>query len=311
MKRNACYVIMGVFILAILCFSGCGGGGETSNNTKGTTANILKGVGWGYYNSAIDYMNNGATCLLAAKLYYAESIATSDIDSFSVTAPNGWHWTVTSPNISFNTTGSGKPYIGACMSYGDNPQAFPLAGLWTFEIKQKTGETSLLQESFHEPGSAVDATHFFLYTKEDWTPSTDPAQYVAALSRFPSQGYTVQYSTAGVGSITTTGLSGVNATFLGYEPNAYNFNCWLYDDSKGYLGYTISEYSSLDHSRTNLITANGELSIEPVSVYFSNGPTDLSKVKYIRFVYYDGLQFVPGSYSNWDQSSISSLIPVN
>jgi hypothetical protein len=146
---------------------------------------------------------------------------------------------------------------------------------------------------------------------EDWAPLTNASQYIAALSRFPPQGYTVQYSSANGGSITTVGLSATRTSFLAAEPNAYNLICWLYDANKGYLGRTNPEYSTLDHSGTNLITANGELSIIPASTTSSAGNVDLSKVKYIRFVCFDGAQYAPSSYSTMDYRSISSLVVVN
>jgi hypothetical protein len=268
-------------------------------------------MGWYFDNAALDYYNNGSTCSLRIALYYSESIARDDIDSFSVTAPIGCQWTVVSSSSQLGTSSTGKPYIAKTLTYSMNPQAFPLAGIWTAEIKLKDGKTSSFQRTLHEPGSTDDATHTYLYTKEDWTPSTVPSQYIAALGRFPSQGYTIQYSADYGGSITTTGFSAVRANFLAAEPRAYNMYCWLYDVNKTYLGYTNPEYSMIDHSSTNLITADGEISIVSVATTSSTGNVDLSKVKYIRFVITDGAQYVPSSYSGMDYQSISSLVVVN
>jgi hypothetical protein len=244
-------------------------------------------------------------------LYYSESITSDEIDSFSVTAPTGSKWTLASSNSQFGTSSTGKPYIGKTLLYSDNPQAFPLAGIWTAEIKLKDGKTLSFQKTLHEPGSTDDATHQYLYTKEDWAPSTNPSQYIAALNRFPSQGYTVQYSADDGGRITTTGFSAVRSSFLAAEPRAYNMYCWLYDADNTYLGVTNPEYSFFDHSGSNLISADGELSIVPASTTSSTGNVDLSKVKYIRFLYTDGAQYAPSSYSNGDYRSISSLVTVN
>ncbi|MBI5141023.1 MAG: hypothetical protein HZA20_02370 [Nitrospirae bacterium] len=308
MRGNVIRLLVGACIVAMLCLTGCGGGGGSSS----TSANgLITGVGWLFENVAPDYYNDGSTCSMTVYVYYNESIAVDDIDSFSMTAPNGVRWTSTSLKSSFGTGSAGKPYIANIFVYSVNPNAFPLAGVWTSEIKLKNGDNSSLQGTLHEPGSSADATHRYLYTKEDWSPSTDSSQYRAALSRFPAQGYSIGYSGTDGGKITSTGLSAVRTSFLAAEPNAYNMYCWMYDADKAYLGCTNHEYSTLDHSSTNLITASGELSIVSASTSSSSGRVDLSKVKYIRFVYTDGAQFAPSSYSSINHRSVSSLIAVN
>jgi len=109
MKWNVIKAAMGLVMVSLFVFAGCGGGSSDSN----TTANgLIKSVGWLYENFAPDYFNSGATCHLSIKLYYSDSITAADIDSFGVTAPNGWQWTIPSPNSQFGTSSSGKPYIG-------------------------------------------------------------------------------------------------------------------------------------------------------------------------------------------------------
>jgi hypothetical protein len=306
MKCNVINVVVGLFLSLCLFITGCGGG-----SSSGTLNTFITKVGWLYENAAPDYFNNGPTCFLSVKVYYSESIAAADIDSLGVTAPNGWQWSIQSTNSQLGVTSSGTPYIGGDIAYGANPYTMPLAGTWVFQLKLKNGQISTVQKTLHEPGSTVDATHQYVYTAEDLTPSSDTSQYIAALGRFPAQGYTPVYSAANGGSIVTTGLSAVRTSFLASEPHAYNMACWLYDANKAYLGYTITEFSQLDHSRTNLITATGELSIVSTSTVSSTGQVDLTAVKYLRFVYLDGAQYEPTSYSNADYRSISSLIAVN
>ena len=304
MKCNAANVVMGIFIVTLLVLAGCGGSGSaTSSNNS-----FITSVGWVYEDAAPDYTNNGPTCFLSIKVYYNESIAAADIDSFGVTAPNGWQWTIPASNSQLGTSNSGKPYIGSSIYYGTNTHMMPLAGTWVFQLKLKNGQISSVQKSFREPGSTADATHQFVYAAEDWTPSLDTSQYIVALGRFPEQGYTLQYSSANGGLITTTGLDAVRTRFLAAQPHAYNMVCWLYDVNKAYLGYTITEFSPQDHSRTNLIDTNGELSIVSASTASPSGQVDLSAVKYLRFVYVDGAQFEPSSYSNMDYRSISPLV---
>lgn len=309
MKYNVTNMMVGLFMLVL---TGCGGDGSAIiSATNGTVNSTITSIGWLYENAAQDYYNNGQTCFLSVKVYYNESIAETDIDSFGVTAPNGWQWTITLPKSQLGTSSSGKPYIGGSIYYGANPYTMPLAGTWVFQLKLKNGQVSSMQKTLHEPGSSADAAHQYVYTKEDGSPATSVSQYVAALGRFPAQGYTLQYSAANGGTITTTGLSSVRASYLDAEPHAYNMMCWLYDYKKNYIGYTIAEFSALDHSKTDLITANGELSIVPASTVSSNGQINLSAVKYMRLVYFDGAQFEPSSYSNADYRSISSLIAVS
>jgi len=306
MKCNVINVVIGIFMLVL---TGCGGGGSAASSVSSETANsLITSVDWLYDNVAPDYSNDGTTCFLNVKIYYSESIAAADIDSFGVTAPNGWQWTIPASNSLLGGSSSGKPYIGSIIYYGANPHTMPLAGTWVLQLKLKNGQSSTVQKSFHEPGSAVDAIRQYVYAAEEWTPSSDTSQYIAALGRFPEQGYTLQYSAANGGLITTTGLATVRTRFLAAQPHAYNMVCWLYNFNKAYLGYTITEYSPQDHSRTNLIDTNGELSIVPASTASPSGQVDLSAVKYLRFVYFDGAQFEPSSYSNMDYRSISPLV---
>jgi hypothetical protein len=312
MKCNVIDVSMGLFLSLCLLLTGCGGGGPAASSAPNGTANtLITSVGWIYENAAPDYSNNGPTSFLSVKVYYSESIASADIDSFAVAAPNGWQWTIMASNSQLGTSSSGKPYIGGNIYYGANPHMMPLAGTWVFQLKLKNGQISSVQKTFHEPGSAADATHQYLYSAEDWTPPTDSSQYITALRRLPSLDYTIQYDSANGGMITSAGLSAVRDSYLIAESHAYNMLCWLYDANKQYLGYTITEYSTVDHSLNNLIKDNGELFIMPASTVSSNGQVDLSAVKYLRFVYYDGSQYQPSSYSNADYRSISSLISVN
>lgn len=307
--KNVLKVLMGLLFLAVLALSGCGGSGTTTSAAPPADS-LITMVGWYFDNLAPDYTNNAETCVLNVIVYYSNSVAVGDIESFSMTSPTGWVWTVPAQNFQTGTS-SGRTYVRAGIYYGANPNAFPLAGVWTAKITLKNGQTSSKQLTLHEPGSTVDATHQYLYTKEDWAPSTNQSQYVAALARFPSQGYSVQYSAANGGSLRTTGLAAVRTNFLSTEPRAYNMFCWLYDANKSYLGYTTRAYSTLDHSSTNLITSDGELSITPAATISSTGTVDLSLVKYIRIVYVDGAQYVPSSYSNQDSRSVSPLVAVD
>lgn len=315
MKCNAVKVLLGIFIVTLIVIAGCGGGGGGggSATNSGTTNSLITSVGWIYEDAAPDYTNNGPTCFLSVKVFYDESIATDDIDSFGVTAPNGWQWTIPASNSLLGTSSNGKHYIGSSIYYGDNPHMMPLAGTWVFQLKMKNGQISSVQKSFHEPGSAADATHQYVYAAEDWTPWSDTSQYIAALGRFPAQGYKLEYSPANGGSIVSTGLLATRTSFLTAEPNAYNMVCWLYDANKTYLGYTVSEFSPQNHTRSSLITINGEILIVPASTTSSTGTgqVDLSAVKYLRFVFLDGAQYEPTSYSNADYRSISSLVAVN
>lgn len=312
MKRNAINALTGLFIFVSLGLTGCGGGGGGGTATPSTQGvNLLTSMGWFFDNTAPDFLNNGVTCSLNVDLIYNESIAVDKIESFTVTAPNGWYWTLPPSSGQFGTRSDGKPYFIVRLSDSGNPNTFPLAGNWTAEIKLKNGWTSSVNRAFHEPGSSADATHQFLYTAEDFTPSTNPSQYIASLGRFPSQGFTVQYSEDGGGEITTTGFSAIRSHFLAVELSAYNMWCWLYDANNQYLGVTVTEYSHTDHSDTGLIDAAGELLIKSSSTTSATGSVDLSTVKYIRIVYVDGAQFAPSSYSNMDYRSVSALVTVN
>jgi hypothetical protein len=300
-----------LFILHLLV--GCGGGGGSSSTTaQDESANLITGFGWYFENSAPDFYNNGSTCNLGVLVYYGDSITKDDIDSLTVTAPNGVKWLIQSSNINFATTNTGKQYASRKLRYTINPSSFPLAGNWVAEITLKDGKTSSFNQTFHEPGSRDAATHQYLYTKEDWEPSTNTAEYVTALYRFPSQGFAVQYSPDDGGKITTTGFSVVMSSYLASESREFNMYIWLYDSSNTYLGVTTPEYSFIDHSSTSLIN-EGEISITPASTTSSSntGNVDLSKVKYIRIVNTDGEQYVPSKYSGFDYRSITSLITVN
>ena len=302
MRKSVLNALLLVVVVALVGLAGCGGGDAPAAPNAS-----LKSVSWYYENSAPDNSNNGATCFLTPSLYYSDTLATTDIDSFTVTSQSGWRWNVTTPNFG---TYNGKPYLGGRLYYGANPQTMPLAGTWTVELKLKNGATSSAQLTLHEPGSSLAATHPYIYSKEDVTP-IDMSQYVAALARFPSGGYTVHYSPANGGSITTSGLAAVRASYLAGEPNAYNLTCWLYDANNIYLGRSSTAYSTVDHSNTNLITAEGELSIVPALTASTTGIIPLENVKYLRFVYSDGAQFVPSTYGSFDNRSISALVAVN
>jgi hypothetical protein len=303
MKRNLINAVIALCLFTASVFAACGSGVNGADN-------LITDVGWYFENTAPDYSNNNSTCSLIVFVHYRESIAANQIESFSITAPTGWRWTVGASDSEFGGGGSGKPYVAGRLLYGENPKAFPLGGVWTAEIRLRNGMTSSFQLTFHEPGSSSDAIRKYLYTKEDWTPAANQSDYIAALGRFPSEGYTVQYSSLEGGKITTTGLSAVRAVFLEAEPTAYNMFCWLFDVDRNYLGYTSAEYSTVDHSPTNLITADGELLISPSTTTAQTGQVDLSRVKYIRFVYNDGAQFAPQWHWAFDYRSISSLVPV-
>jgi hypothetical protein len=309
MKCNVINVVMGFFMVTLLVLTGCGSGGSATN---GTANSLITGVGLVYINAAPDFTNYVSTCFLKVEVYYSESIVAADIDSFGVTAPDGSQWIIPSADSDLGTNGRGQPYIGSTIYDGGYPNSMPLAGTWVFQLKLKNGQISSVHKTLHEPGSSADATHQYLYAEEDWTPpSTYVSQYIPAMARFPAQGYTLQYSAANGGIITTKGLYAVRKNFLAAEPHAYNMQCLLYDVNKAYLGQTITEYSLQDHSRTNLINFNGELLIVPASTVSSTGQVDLSAVKYLRFVYFDGAQYEPSLYSEVDYISISSLIEVN
>ncbi|QWV95287.1 hypothetical protein KP004_08980 [Geomonas oryzisoli] len=280
---------------------GCGGGGGDEESIDG----LLRGVGWLYDNAPADLSSHDIG--LGVWLYYDQTLATSDIQGFTVTAPDGGHWTVTATSNLFGTTRNG-PYVTGRLVNSNTPSRLPLAGTWTFTLRLKNGTISSIQKKFHEPGSSADATHPYVYVKEDWTPNSNTSQYVAALGRFSAYNYALQYS-AGVGSITSTGLANIRSMYFNAEPTAYNMYCWLYDANRVYLGYTITEYSASDHSSTGLVTPGGELAISAAATTGASGPVDLSLVKYIRFVYVDGAQFSPGY--GYDYRSVSYLVPVN
>jgi hypothetical protein len=299
-----------LFILCLLV--GCGGSGGSKRIPDTTESNSsITSMEWYFTNFAPDFLENGITCTLTVALYYDESIAKDDIKSIGLTAPDKTYWSFTLSDRKFFTSSTGEPYFMTGLS-SNNPHSLPLAGIWTAEIKLKNGNTSSLQKILFEPGSLEAPTHDYIYTQEDWTFSTNPSQYVASLYRFPSQGYTMQYSVDNGGRISTTGFSTVRSSYLADEPRTFNMYCWLYDENNIYLGYSDMEYSLYDHSSTDLITEDGELLITPASTESStNDKVDLSKVKYIRIVNWDGAQFAPVSYSRIGYESVSSLIPVN
>jgi hypothetical protein len=238
-------------------------------------------------NKPTDYSSSGATCDLRPFVYYSTTLTTDDIDTFTLTAANGQHWTATTSK-QFGTGTNNSQYISGDFYIGSNPATFPLAGTWTVQLKLKNGHTSTFQKTFHEPGSSAEATHTYVYSPEDYTP-TDSTLFVPALRRFPSGGYTISYSSAD-NTILSTGLAAVR--------------------SGTYLGHTNREYTTVDHTSSGLI-ANGELSIIPAETNASTGYVDLSRVKYIRFVYVDGAQYAPTSYASYDYLAISPFIPVN
>jgi hypothetical protein len=298
-----------LFILCLLV--GCGGGGSKRIPDTTEPESLISSMGGYFENIAPDYYEDGTTCVLTVILYYDKSIAKDEIESISLTAPNETLWSFTLLDSRFFTSSTGEPYFISTLGDSNNPHSLPLAGIWIAEIKLKNGKTSSFQQILLEPGS-LDATHLYLYTQEDFTPSKNPSQYVAALYRFPSQGYTVQYSADNGGRITTTGFYAVRSTYLADESRAYNMFCKLYDESLAYLGASDMEYTLYDHSSTDLITEDGELLITPASTESSTkGSIDLSKVKYIRIVNVDGAQFAPRSYMSMSHDSVSSLIPVN
>lgn len=301
--------VMMVWVAALLfALPGCGGGdaATTTPAATDTVDGLVTGMGWIYENVPSDLSTHPLG--LRVFLYYSETVHVSDIDSFTVTAPTGETWTLPAATGRFETTSTGKGYMTGRLIFDGN--SFPLAGTWTAQVRLKDGSRSSYLQTLHEPGSATAASHQFVYARDDLSPDLDASQYVAALSRFPSQGYTVRYSATDGGSITTAGLAPVTARFLASEPAAYNMFCWLYDGNQSYLGYTIRQYAVPERSSTGLVTAVGELSITPASTTGASGPVDLSQVKYLRFVYQDGGQFAP-NFDSFDYRSVSALVPVN
>lgn len=296
-----------LLFLASVGLYGCGGSGGYGAFAD---ANALKSVGWYYENIAPDFFNNGSTCYLTLNLYLTDSVSAADIDSFIIREPNGGEWNIPASGRQA-VSSSGTTYFPLRLKFEPSP-AFPLAGVWTMTAKLKDGRASSIEKTLHDPGNSAEAIYRYLYSSEDWAPSTNQSQYVPALKRFPAVGYLLQYSSADGGKITTTGFSTVRAAYLVAEPKAYNMYCWLYDENKSYLGYTISAYSGTDHSGSSLIAHDGELTIDPAATTAasSGGSIDLSRVKYVRVVEVDGAQFAPQSYSYFDNLSVSSLISV-
>lgn len=305
-KNNILKLLASSAAILILGLSGCGGGGG-SDVAPAEIPGLVTAVGWYYVNKPPDYSSSGATCDLRPFVYYSTTLTTDDIDTFTLIAANGQHWTATTSK-QFGTGSNNSQYISGEFHYGSSPATFPLAGTWTVQLKLKDGHTSTFQKTFHEPGSSAESTHSYVYSPEDYTP-TDSSLFVPALRRFPSGGYSISYSSAD-NKILSTGLAAVRSGYLAAEPRAFNMSCWLYDTDKTYLGYTNYEYTTVDHSSSGLI-ANGELSIVPAETFASTGNVDLLRVKYIRFVYADGAQYAPTSYASYDYRAISPLIPVN
>ncbi len=305
--RSKWFVVYVLLLFAIVGMNGCGGGGGASS----VDPKALKSVGWYYDNMPPDFFNNGTSCYLNVILYLSESFTAADVDSFTIDAPNGGRWSIQTSGRQPRISSSGVTYFPLLLRF-DVPEAFPLAGTWTMTVRLKDGRTSSIENTFHDPGSSASATYKYLYTPEDWSPTGDQSQYVAALKRFPSAGYSFRYSSANGGEITSAGYSSVQTAFMAAEPKAFNWNCWLYDENRTYLGYTIRTYSGTDHSRSTLVAQDGELVITAAatSTPSGEGSVDLSKVKYVRVVVVDGAQFVPQYYSAFDQRSVSALIPV-
>lgn len=293
-------LMMVCVVVSQLFLSGCGGGSDDP------APKLITFVGWVYDNAPADLSSYSMG--LSVRIYFTPLVLGSDIDSFIVTAADGTQWTVPVSTSYPSTTG--QPYVTARLVSSRSTSVLPLAGSWSFALKLKNGTTSASYRlKFHEPGSSVDATHPYVYAKEDWTPSINPSQYVAALGRFPTFGYSLQYSSAGGGAITSTGLPAVRSAFFAAEPTAYNMYCWLYDANNTYLGYTKSELTTQDGAISGLVTPSGELSITSAFKTGSDEPVDLALVKSIRFVYVDGAQFGAGALH--DYRSISYLVPVN
>jgi hypothetical protein len=304
MKNYITKLLASLSAVLFLGLFGCGSGGGGGTGVA-EIPGLVTGAGWSFTNNAPDYSSN-ATCDLRLSVYYSPTLTAADIDTFTLTSADGQRWTATTSKA-FGTDTNNRPYISGQFYYGANAAAFPLAGIWTVQLKLKNGNTSTLTKTLHEPGSSAAATHSYVYTPEDYTP-TDGSLYTAGLRRFPSQGYTLSYSYTD-NKLISTGLASVRSEFIATEPKAYNMLCWLYDADNTYLGYTTREYSAVDHTSSGLID-NGELSLIAAATTGSTGYVDLSRVKYIRFVYVDGAQFAPTSYANYDWVSVSALIPV-
>lgn len=284
---------------SLFLLAGCGGGDSTA-----TPVTVLKRVGWMFDNVPSDIVPSGDNSILNVRLYYDESIPQDQIDGIVITSPTGAYWT---PNLSFSTSSNGSPCLVATLVFS-NREAIPLAGTWSFHVKLKNIPTYPFEMSLHEPGSTASASRPYLYTKEDWSP-VFPGGYVAALARYPSQGYQVQYSPDNGGKISSIGMSAVRTAYLWSEQRKYNSYIWLFDANKNYLGMTTNEYATSDHASTDLITSAGELSIVPATTNVSVAPVNLADVKYLRFVMTDGAQYAPDY--NYDYRSVSSLVPVN
>lgn len=294
-------------VLAVLVLNGCGGGEDSAP----ADPKALKSVGWYYQNLPPDFFNDGVNCLLSISIYLADTVSFADVHSFEVRAPNGIWWDLPAAERRSYVGNSGSTVVPLLLSVTDTPQAFPLAGVWTVTVRLKNGTASTLQSTFHDPGTKTPATYPYLYTPEDWSPGSNMYQYVAALRRFPSTGYTLRYDAAN-GRITSTGFAATYTAYQAAEPKAYNMFCWLFDQDLNYLGFTTPAYSITDHSSLELIAQDGELSILPGSTVAVNdgGRVDLATVKYARIVVRDGAQFAPESYASFDNQSVSTLVPV-
>ncbi|UFS70180.1 hypothetical protein LPW11_20185 [Geomonas sp. RF6] len=303
MGRFLCNVML---LFVVLCaLAGCGGGGGGASSSS-SSSGVITGVAWSFENESPDLSGNVATCYLNVQVKCSPSIAASDIANWAVTAPTGWGWRISGANSAKGITSNGTPYIAAGMWYGADINAFPLAGNWKVTIVLANGEVSSYDFVMQEPGSTANATHDFLYTPEDSTPFF-PAQYIAALKRFPAEGCTFNFTG---NSVVSSGFASAAASYLAAEPRAYNLYLWLYDGNFSYVGYSQPVYSLTDHSASALMTPDGEISLTPASVTTSTGAVDLSQVRYVRVIAVDGGQFPLSGALLFHYRSISAPVPV-
>jgi hypothetical protein len=305
MKIYLKILLANLIVIVTLFLSGCGGGGG-GETAAVEIPGLVTAVGWYFENQAPDLSSSGATCGLKMFVYYSPTLTVDEVDTFTLISANGQRWTAKTSK-QFGTDTNNRPYVAGQFFSGPNPATFPLGGTWTVQLKLKNGNFSTTQKTLHEPGSSALAASLYVYSPEDFPLPTD-ASYSAGLRRFPSQGYALTYSPAD-NKIFSTGLAAVQSAYLATEPKAYNMYCWLYDADHVYLGYTIRQYSGVDHTASGLIE-NGELSLTSTSTTGSNGTIDLSKVKYARFVYLDGAQYAPAFQGSYDWRSVSALVPV-
>lgn len=299
MKNLRLLMFMMCLLVPMLALSGCGG------DTSDSSSNVVTGLNWTFENIAPDVYDDGMTCGLRVYVY-CSGIAASDIDSFTIIAPDGYYWQIPASEAQFGTSG-GKNYLGALLGYDENLRTIQLAGTWTAQVKLKNGKVSTYQRKLREPGMSSDATHKYVYAAEDWTPPLyNYWDYTPLLRRIPTGAFTVAYSSVNGGRISTTGFAAVRTAYLSTETKFYNMYCWLYDVNQNYMGMSVTQYSPLDHTSTGLVV-NGEIGITASLVTTS---MDLSRVKYMRVVCVDGAQFQPTSYSSFDSRSMSTLLSV-